>query len=105
MTCPLRIRPVPVMPIDCASRCNSGRSIADSRPDPLGPLGSAAAGLPGQERTAPVCSAEDPAAPDCANPSATAALAASSAGEGSCESANRLVLSVTRGPSSVLGYQ
>ena len=30
MTWPLRIRPVPMMPIDCARRCRSGRSIADS---------------------------------------------------------------------------
>jgi hypothetical protein len=106
MSWPLRILAVPVMPIDWATRCSSGNSIADSGAVwPPAPPEAAAPALrallavsiaPGQERTAPSCSWEVPGR--CVAP--TGAPPDSGRSAGSPLSAEyRSMVSLTRGPS------
>ena len=111
ITWPLRIRPVPWMPIDCASRCRSGRSIAD-RPVPPRRLAAVVPAVPavsaapalespsGQERTAPAGSGEAPARP-AASPGHGDAVGGSSGRPE--EPVVVSVVSLTRGPSQGAG--
>ena len=131
MTWPLRIRPVPMMPIDCARRCRSGRSIADSPVPPrrLGPDvtvpplpdGSAAPepvpaaeaaedavspaleSASGQERTALRGSGEVLAAPAESGASPDQGDAAGDSSGMPEEPVIRSVVSLTRGPSQGAG--
>jgi hypothetical protein len=107
MSWPLRIRPVPVMPSDCAIRCSSGSSFAAiPAPAPARPPAPALAwpaSPSGEERTAPDCWGEvpgEPAAPGAAPPGGDRTGDSSPAPE---EPENRSMVSLTRGPSQGAG--
>jgi hypothetical protein len=114
MTWPLRIRPVPMIPIDCASRCSSGRSIADSPAPPrrLVPVGCGSgetsaspawASASGQERTVPADSGEVPPLPaESGTLPGNPGTAEDSSGRPE-EPVIRSVVLLTRGPSQGAG--
>ncbi len=126
MSWPLRSRPTPVMPSDCASRCSSGSSMGGKAPPGLRPAAERPAMLPllpppsapdppapssafGKERTAPDWRPEAPAdsgAPEAALPAAGAACSFSGSPEGARSglAENRSMVSLTRGPSQVQAY-
>src|SRR5580692_10363220 len=95
------------MPIDCATRCSSGSSIADSplallaAPDLASLLPAAAPTASGSERTAPADAWEVPAGsatPTCCPPDP--AISA----ESPFSAENRSKVSLTRGPSQGAGH-